>query len=76
MDDSIEADLRAAHGLPFARDKAAWVDAYIVSMSRIDPALHPGAAQRAAIAAWRANGWSHPAVVAHLEHALGALTAD
>jgi len=32
--------------------------------------------ETAALAAWRTHGWAHPAVVAHLEHALGPLPAD
>ena len=76
MQDSIEADLLAAHSLPFARDRAAWIDAYITAMSRADPTAVPERVVRAASAAWLAHGWAHPAVVAHLEHALGPLDDD
>ena len=73
MQDSIEADLLAAHMAPFARDQASWTDAYITSLSRLDPHAEPQSAVRAACAAWQSYGWAHPAVVAHLEHALGPL---
>jgi len=73
MQDSIEADLLAAHMLPFARDEAAWTDAYITSLSRLDSQAEPARVARAAQAAWPRLGWAHPAVVAHLEHTLGPL---
>lgn len=76
MDESIEADLLAAHMAPFARDEAAWTDAYVTSRSRLDSAADPQCVESAALAAWRTHGWAHPAVVAHLEHALGPLLAD
>jgi hypothetical protein len=73
MQDSIEADLLAAHLLPFARDRAAWTDAYITAMSRADPMAVLQRVEQAAAAAWVSYGWAHPAVVAHLEHTLGPL---
>jgi hypothetical protein len=73
MQDSIEADLLAAHLVPFARERAAWIDAYITAMSRADPTASVERVERAAAAAWHSHGWAHPAVVAHLEHALGPL---
>ena len=76
MQDSIEADLLAAHLLPFVRERAAWTDAYITAMSRADPTAVPQRVERAASAAWDSYGWAHPAVVAHLEHALGPLDDD
>jgi hypothetical protein len=76
MNDSIEADLRAAHLAPFARDKASWTDAYVTSRSCLDSEADPQRVESAALAAWRTHGWAHPAVVAHLEHALGPLAAD
>ena len=76
MQDSIEADLLAAHLLPFSRDCAAWTDAYITAMSRADPGAVPERVVRAAEAAWRSHGWAHPVIVAHLEHALGPLDGD
>ena len=76
MQDSIEADLLAAHLLPFARGRAAWTDAYITAMSRADPAASVERVERAAAAAWRSHGWAHPVVIAHLEHALGPLDDD
>ena len=76
MQDSIEADLLAAHLLPFSRDHAAWTDAYVTARSRAEPAEAPERIERAASAAWRSHGWAHPAVVAHLEHALGTLDDD
>jgi hypothetical protein len=76
MKDSIEADLLAAHLAPFARDQAAWTDAYVTAMSRADPAAEPARVAEAAHAAWQSHGWAHPAVVAHLEHALGPLGDD
>jgi hypothetical protein len=75
MDDSIEADLLAAHTAPFARDQAGWTDAYVTSMSRLDSGADPQCVESAALAAWQTHGWAHPAVVAHLEHALGPLAA-
>jgi hypothetical protein len=76
MQDSIEADLLAAHLAPFARDQAAWTDAYVTATSHADPAAEPGRVEQAARAAWLSHGWAHPAVVAHLEHTLGPLDAD
>ena len=76
MQDSIEVDLLAAHLLPFARERAAGTDAYITAISRIDPTATVEWVERAAAAAWRSHGWAHPAVVAHLEHALGPLDDD
>ena len=76
MDDSIEADLRTAHLARFARDQASWTDAYVTSMSRLDSGADPQRVESAALAAWRTHGWAHPAVVAHLEHALDPLLAD
>jgi hypothetical protein len=76
MNDSIEADLLAAHLAPFARDQASWTDAYVTSMSRLDSGADPQRVEAAALAAWRTHGWVHPAVVAHLEQALGPLAAD
>jgi hypothetical protein len=76
MHDSIEADLLVAHLLPFARDREAWTDAYVTARSRADPSAVPERVERAAGAAWRSHGWAHPAVVAHLEHALGSLDDD
>ena len=76
MQDSIEADLLAAHLVPFARERGAWTDAYITARSRVDPEAAPEGVERAASAAWRSHGWAHPAVVAHLEHMLGSLDAD
>lgn len=76
MNDAIEADLRAAHLLRFARDEASWTDAYVTAMSRADPTVAPGRAAMAARAAWQSHGWAHPAVVAHLEHTLGPLDGD
>ena len=75
MDDSIEADLRTAHLVPFARDRASWTDAYVTSRSRLDSEADPQCVEVAALAAWRLHAWVHPAVVAHLEHALGPLAA-
>ena len=76
MHDSIEADLLVAHLLPFARERAAWTDAYITARSRADPSALPEGLEQAARAAWQSHGWAHPAVVAHLEHALGGLDDD
>ena len=76
MDDSIEADLLAAHRLPFSRDPAAWTDAYVTSMSRLDARADSQCVEAAALTAWRSHGWAHPAVVAQLEHTLGPLDAD
>ncbi len=76
MLDSIEADLLAAHLMPFAKERCAWTDAYMSAMARIDPTALPERLEQAADAAWRSHGWAHPAVVAHLEHALGSLDAD
>ena len=76
MQDSIEADLLAAHLLPFDRDPAAWADAYITATSRLEPAADPRRVASAAQAAWRSHGWTHPAVVAHLEHEVGPLGDD
>ena len=76
MQDSIEADLLAAHLVPFARERGAWTDAYITARSHADPEALPERVARAASAAWRTHGWAHPAVVAHLEHTLGALDDD
>lgn len=76
MQDSIEADLRAAHLLPFARERAGWSDAYITAMSHLDPTAVPETVEQAAAAAWGSHGWAHPAVVAHLQHALGTLDDD
>ena len=76
MDDSIEADLLAAHLMPFARDQAAWTDAFVTSISRLDSHADPQCVEAAALIAWQSHGWAHPAVVAHLEHALGPLAAD
>ena len=76
MQDSIEADLLVAYLLPFAREREAWTDAYITARSRVDPAAELERVERAARAAWRSHGWAHPAVVAHLEHALGTLDDD
>ena len=76
MQDSIEADLRAAHLLPFVRERAAWTDAYITATSRADPTAVPERVERSASAAWLSYGWAHPVVVAHLEHALGLLDDD
>jgi len=76
MQDSIEADLLAAHLLPFVRERAAWTDAYITAMSHADPTAVPQQVERAASAAWVSYGWAHPAVVAHLEQALGPLDDD
>jgi len=76
MQDSIEADLLAAHLAPFARDEAAWTDAYVTAMSRADPTAELGRVEQAARAAWQSHGWAHPAVVAHLEHTLGPLDDD
>jgi len=73
MQDSIEADLLAAHLVPFARERAAWIDAYITATSRADPTASVERAERAAAAAWQSHGWAHPTVVAHLEHTLGPL---
>ena len=75
MQDSNEADLLAAHMAPFAHDKASWTDAYVTSISRLDPTADPHSVDTAALAAWLSHGWAHPAVVAHLEHALGPLLA-
>ena len=76
MQDSIEADLLAAHLLPFAHEQAPWTDAYVTARSRVDPAAVPDQVVRAAAEAWRSHGWAHPVVVAHLEHALGPLGDD
>jgi hypothetical protein len=76
MHDSIEADLLAAHLVPFARERGAWTDAYITARSRVDPHAAPERVERAAASAWRSHGWAHPAVVAYLEHALGSLDDD
>ena len=76
MQDSIEADLLVAHLLPFAREQAPWTDAYVTAMSRADPSASVERVERAAAAAWSSHGWAHPAVVAHLEHALGPLGDD
>ena len=76
MLDSIEADLLLAHRAPFARDRAAWADAYITSMVNLAPDAEPSCVAAAALLAWQTHGWAHPAVVAHLEHALGPLLAE
>ena len=76
MHDSIEADLLLAHRARFAGDRAGWADAYVTSMSRLAPEADPGCVAAAAQLAWRTHGWAHPAVVAHLEHALGPLLAE
>ncbi|MCE9657779.1 MAG: hypothetical protein K8R60_04420 [Burkholderiales bacterium] len=76
MQDSLEADLLAAHLMPFARDQAAWTDAYMTAMSRSDPLAEPRHVEQAARSAWQSHGWAHPAVVAHLEHTLGPLDED
>ena len=73
MHDGLEADLIAAHRVPFDRDHAAWVDAYVVSLSRLHPAAEPSRVAAAAERAWQGHSWAHPAVVAHLEHRLGPL---
>jgi hypothetical protein len=75
MDEAIESELLAARTLPFARDEAGWVDAYVGAASRLDPAARPSALTGAARSAWRSHGWAHPAVVAHLAHEL-AITLD
>lgn len=76
MHDSIETDLLASRHLPFPREAAAWIDRYVTATSRLEPTSPPERVARAAQAAWRACGWAHPAVVAHLEHELGPLDAD
>jgi hypothetical protein len=76
MDDSIEADLLAAHHLSFSRDPAAWIDCYVTARSRLAPSLSAAAVVAAASRAWRSNGWAHPAVLAHLEHELGPFADD
>ena len=76
MQDSIEADLLAAHLLPFARGEAAWTDAYVTARSHADPSAEPSRVARAACAAWRSHGWAHPAVVAYLEYTVGPLEED
>lgn len=73
---SIEADLLAAHLVPFDRDLAAWTDAYVTAMSRLEPAADPRRVASAAQAAWCSHGWAHPAVVARLEHEVGPLGDD
>lgn len=76
MQDSIEADLLLAHRAPFSRDRAAWADAYITSMLILAPEAELHCVATAAQLAWQTHGWAHPAVVAHLEHALGPLLAE
>ena len=76
MQDSIEADLLIAHSAPFARDRATWADAYVTAMLRLDPEVEPHSVAAAAQLAWQTHGWAHPAVVAHLEHALGPLLSE
>jgi hypothetical protein len=76
MQDSIEADLLTAHLAPFDRDPAAWADAYITAMSRLEPAADPQRVASAARVAWRSHGWAHPMAVAHLEHEVGPLGDD
>jgi hypothetical protein len=76
MQDSIESELIAAHLAPFAKDEGAWIDAYVAARSRAEPTLDAAAADRAARKAWQSHGWAHPAVVARLEHLLGALGPD
>lgn len=76
MQDSIEADLLAAHLAAFHPGPAAWVDAYVIAMSRLEPGADPQRVASAAQAAWRSHGWAHPVVVAHLEHDMGPLGDD
>jgi hypothetical protein len=75
MHDAIEAELLAARLLPAPAGEAAWTDRYIGARSRLDPGADPRRVADAARAAWLSHGWTHPAVVAHLEHELGALDA-
>jgi hypothetical protein len=73
MEESLEADLIAAHRAPFAGGCAAWIDAYVTSASRLRPGTEPAGVAAAAERAWRTHSWAHPAIVAHLEHQLGPL---
>jgi len=75
MNDSIEAELLAARHLGFADDEPAWTDRYVTALSRLDPRRDPADANAAAQRAWRSHGWTHPAVVAYLEHESGSLDA-
>jgi hypothetical protein len=74
MDESLEADLIAAHRAPFDGGHAAWVDVYVTSASRLQPSAEPARVAAAADRAWRTHSWAHPAIVAHLEQQLGPLT--
>jgi hypothetical protein len=76
MQDSIEADLLAASLVSFDRDPAAWADAYVTAISRLEPKAEPPRVAQAALVAWRRHGWAHPAVVAHLEREFGPLRAE
>jgi len=74
MNDSIEADLLAARiSAAEAHDEPAWIDRYVGTRARLDPALAPERAVAAARLAWHGHGWAHPAAVACLEHELGPL---
>ena len=71
MDESLEADLIAAHRAHFDGGRAAWIDAYVTSASRLQPGAEPERVVAAADRAWRTHSWAHPAIVAQLEHQLG-----
>ena len=75
MQDSIDPICSPPICCP-SRVSPAWTDAYVTAMSRADPTAIPERVVQAAEAAWRTHGWAHPAVVAHLEHALGPLDDD
>jgi hypothetical protein len=73
MDESLEADLIVAHRVPFDRGRAAWIDAYVTSASRLQAAAEPARVAAAADRAWCTHSWAHPAIVAHLEQQWGPL---
>jgi hypothetical protein len=74
--ESLEADLIAAHRVPFDHEPEAWIDAYVTAASRLHPQAEPARVAAAADRAWRSHAWAHPAIVAYLEHQLGPLADD
>ena len=65
---SLESERLAAHLAPFVGARSAWIDTYAAAISRSDAEADPGVVAELALAAWRMNGWAHPAVIASLDH--------
>ena len=73
MFDSNDGDRFAASVPRFTGGRAAWIDAYVTSASRLNPQADAAALAAAAQAAHHTQGWVHPVVIAFLDRELGPM---